>query len=260
MKMSYENTKMVITGGMASRVYFDELCELAGTDQPKIIIDMSPRVTQSQYDTTRQMFTEGFERLKLPSPLWMQDSITDPLTADKVVSAMDEADSLLVSGGATKYAYEKWQAAGVTELIHERVREGGIVAAGGSAGAMIWFAQGYTDSMQYVVDEGEHWDYGVTEASGFFPSWATAHYTDIDSFGRDRSLGFATFLAEHDGAWERAIGIDTGAALVCKGGIARIKDVTMPQRRENTDVYLFSSGMAEPTKLSSGDTIPMDGF
>ncbi len=255
--MSFKNTKLAISGGLAKPPFFEAIYELAGTDQPNIAFDMSPSVTQANYDAARTMFTASFERLGLPAPTWLQSSATDQLTKDSLRRGLEKADVLFVNGGATKLCYEKWQAAGLTNEIVERVRSGSIVGAGGSAGAMIWFAQGYSDSMMYDVPEGNHWDYVVAQGAELFKSWVTAHHTDIDSQGRDRRRGFVETLERYKGMWSRAIGIDTGAALICVNGIATVKDVSVPERPADHDVYMYDEAIERPRILRHGDTISL---
>lgn len=255
--MSYENAKLVLSGGIASRPYFQEICDLADTDQPKVVFDTSTRVTQKDYDNTRTSFTNAFAALGYPKPVWLQESIDDMITKDKVNSLLDQADVLLVTGGATKHGYEKWQQAGVTDVYIDRIRKGDVVASGGSAGAMIWFNQGYSDSMSYEVEEGEPWEYVTAQGARLFQSWVTAHHTDTDALGRDRRHGFVNFLNEHLGQWDAAIGIDTGAALICQNGIARIRDISVVQRPADADVYLYTPESNTPLRLSDGDTVAL---
>lgn len=255
--MSFEHAKMIITGGYASSVYFDVIRELTGKEDPVIAFDTSPRVTQENYNSTRKAFTDAFVRLKLPEPIWLQDDVSQPLTPNSLARGLEKADALLVTGGATKHAYEKWQAAGITHHIIERVINGDIVAAGGSAGAMIWFSQGYSDSMMYEVAEGSDWNYIVTPGVGLFRSWVTAHHTDTDTLGKNRREGFIAVLEENSGQWEQAIGLDTGAALVCSKGIACVKDITLPSNPADHNVYVYGSDLAAPVILAEGDSLSL---
>lgn len=255
--MNLGSTKLAISGGLAKPPYFESIYELAGTDQPVIAFDMSPSVTQANYDAARTMFTAGFERLGLPDPIWLQTSVTDTLTKDSLERGLENADVLFVNGGATKHGYEKWQAAGLTDDIVERVRSGDIVGAGGSAGAMIWFTHGYSDSMMYEVPDGDHWEYVIAEGAGLFKSWVTAHHTDIDNRGRDRRRGFVETLEQNRGKWNTAIGLDTGAALICFNGIATVKDVSVPDRPADHDVYIYDEAAEQPHVLRDGDTISL---
>ncbi len=255
--MSFENTKLAISGGLAKPPFFEAIYELAGTDQPNIAFDMSPSVTQADYDAARTMFTAGLKRLGLPEPIWLQNSAADTLTKDSLESGLENADVFFVNGGATKLCFEKWQAADLTDDIVERVSSGSIVGAGGSAGAMIWFAQGYSDSMMYDVPGGNDWDYVIAQGAGLFNSWVTAHHTDIDNQGRDRQRGFVETLERNRGMWQRAIGLDTGASLICANGIATVKDVSVPERPADHDVYIYDEAIEQPRVLRHGDTISL---
>jgi peptidase E len=255
--MGFENTKMIISGGYASRPYFEAMYEVAGTEQPIVAFDISPRVTQENYDTTRQQFITAFERLGLPDPIWLQSSAKDSLTIDSLERGLEKADVLLVTGGATKHGYEKWKAAGLADHLVDRVRSGGIVAAGGSAGAMIWFSQGYSDSMMYEVPEGDPWEYVLSGGAGLFKSWVTAHHSDTDDQGRSRTEGFQNLLAQNTGNWEKAIGLDTAAALVCVNGIATVKNVSVESKPASHDVYIYNALDSEPRIIGDGDTIEL---
>lgn len=256
--MRFEKTKLAISGGLAKQPYFKAIYELAETEKPVIAFDMSPSVTQANYDAARTMFTAGIERLGLPDPIWLQSNAADALTKESLERGLEKADVLFVNGGATKLCYEKWQAAGLTADIVERVRSGDIVGAGGSAGAMIWFTQGYSDSRGYEVPKGEHWDYVLAQGAGMFKSWVTAHHTDIDNQGRDRRRGFLGALERNKGLWNRAIGLDTGAALICINGIATVKDVSVPDRPADHDVYIYDKLIEQPRILRHGDSISLN--
>lgn len=253
--MSFENTRLALSGGLAKPPFFESIYELAGTEHPVIAFDMSPCVTKENYDASRTMFTAGLRRLGLPTPIWLQSSVTDRLTKGSLEHGLEKADVLFVNGGATKRAYEKWQEADVADYIVERIFSGSIVGAGGSAGAMIWFSKGYSDSRMYDVPEGDYWDYVVAQGAGMFRSWVTAHHTDIDNQGRNRRQGFEAMLQQNEGSWNRAIGLDTGASLICFNGIATVKDISTPDRPADHDVYVYDAGSGQPQVLKNGDTI-----
>ena len=147
-------------------------------------------------------------------------------------------------------------AAGLADHLVERVRTGDFIATGGSAGAMIWFTQGYSDSMMYEVPSGDPWEYVMSGGAGLFKSWVTAHHSDIDDQGRSRTEGFRTLL-ENSAGWEKAIGLDTAAALVCINGIATVKNVSAESKPATHDVYLYNSFNMKPLVLQDGDTIAL---
>ena len=71
-------------------------------------------------------------------------SATPPPAA--VEAALDEADVVLVSGGNTLFAMDRWKHCGVVEPLR-RAMDRGAVLCGGSAGAGCWFDGLHSDSM-----------------------------------------------------------------------------------------------------------------
>jgi hypothetical protein len=259
--MSYENAKMVLSGGVASTPFLHEIFEAAGTDTPQIAFDGSPCVTQESLDKKRKLWKGVCERFLLPEPLWLQDYVDEPLSRGKTNALIDKADVLYVTGGASRKGITQWHEAGVTDDIKEHVSSGALTVAGGSAGGMIWFDTGLSDSESYDVADGDNWDYIPVKEASFFESWVMAHYTDTDNLGREKKTEFANFLRQHDGEWKYAVGIDTCAAIVCIGGIAHVRDITPPSMADKgygNNVHLYFDSIREPRKLSDGDLIPMD--
>lgn len=259
--MSYENAKLVLSGGVASTPFLHEIFELAGTDTPQIVFDGSPCVSQESLDKKQKMWKRVCEDFRIPEPRWIQDDVNEPLSRGKTNALLDNADVLYVTGGASRKAISQWNEAGLTQDTRDRVLDGHITAAGGSAGAMIWFGVGMSDSEFYDVKPGNHWDYKETEESSFFDSWVIAHSTDKDNLGRDKQVEFANFLRHRDGEWNYGVGIDTCAALICMDGIAQVRDITPLSRVGQgfgANVYLYFDSIREPRKLSDGDIIPLD--
>ncbi len=60
--------------------------------------------------------------------------------------ALDEADIILVSGGNTLFAIDRWEYLGLGDLLRDAALSGKVMA-GGSAGAICWFDGGHSDSM-----------------------------------------------------------------------------------------------------------------
>ncbi len=65
---------------------------------------------------------------------------------EAMADAVDEADIILVSGGNTLYAVDRWEYLGLGDLLRDATLNGKIVT-GGSAGAICWFDGGHSDSM-----------------------------------------------------------------------------------------------------------------
>ena len=65
---------------------------------------------------------------------------------DELIDAVYGADIILVSGGNTLYAVDRWHNLGLADLLRDAAHRG-TVLAGGSAGAICWFDGGHSDSM-----------------------------------------------------------------------------------------------------------------
>ena len=68
-----------------------------------------------------------------------------PLLVD-IEEAVLKAHVILVSGGNTLYAVDRWRSLGLDELLKDAANRG-VVMAGGSAGCICWFDGGHSDSM-----------------------------------------------------------------------------------------------------------------
>ena len=68
-----------------------------------------------------------------------------PLLVD-LEEAVRKAHIVLVSGGNTLYAVDRWRALGLDGLLKDAA-ERGTVMTGGSAGCICWFDGGHSDSM-----------------------------------------------------------------------------------------------------------------
>lgn len=164
-----------------------------------------------------------------------------------VSSAIDEADVILVSGGCTLFAVDRWRRAKMVEPLR-RAMERGATLCGGSAGAGCWFDALHSDSMDpdWYRDtmlagrgaaaakkpaeatahekraEGDGpppWEYIRVPGLGFLPGLLCPHHDRTQSNGVLRSEDFANMLARHPG--ETGIAIDHFAALVIAEGSYR---------------------------------------
>jgi|GEM_PF-5908672 len=252
---------MVLSGGVASAPFLHELFEVADTDTPQIVFDGSACVAQESLIKKRKSWEQVSIDFNIPEPLWVQDCVDDTLSRGKINALLDRADVLYVTGGANRKTITQWNEAGATKDIKERVNQGDVVASGGSAGAMIWFNTGLSDSNFYDVKEGENWEYEAVQEAALFDSWVMAHHTDTDNLGRNKRTLFADFLRQRDGEWNYAVGIDTCAALVCIDGIAQVRDITPASRANDgfgANIYIYFDSVREPHKLSDGDLIPLN--
>ena len=74
------------------------------------------------------------------------DVANKSLSLEAMTEAVDECDIILVSGGNTLYAVDRWEYLGLDNLLRDAAMNGKVIA-GGSAGAICWFDGGHSDSM-----------------------------------------------------------------------------------------------------------------
>ncbi|MGB4966717.1 MAG: Type 1 glutamine amidotransferase-like domain-containing protein [Candidatus Saccharimonadales bacterium] len=236
-----ELLKMSLSGGPASKAWFQTVNELCDTETPKIAIDSSALVGSKLYETQRNDYTDAFKRHGLPDAMWLQHTPDSLLSPSFVEGTLAAADALLVLGGSTDLLYKRWKRAGVVKTMTQAVLNGSVVACGGSAGAMIWFEQGYSDSGKYVCGPNQQWNYGLIESAGVLGALVTVHYSDTDAFGRLRSQGFKLSLDDNNRLCQRAIGLDSSAALYVNDGVMTVKDINPIGCNDNANAYLYGS-------------------
>jgi dipeptidase E len=142
----------------------------------------------------------------------------------------DATDIILVSGGNTLFARDRWVKLGIDKLINGAMAKG-VVLSGGSAGAIVWFDGGHSDSMEpesYKNPPGPllnpnatkeelaaGWAYIRVPGLNILPALLCPHYDMTGSNGVHRAVSFTGMLQHHSG--EYAVGIDNWAALMIDG-------------------------------------------
>ena len=102
-------------------------------------------------------------------PLTVSEAAKEIPSQEEIKSTLMSADAILVSGGNTLYALNRWKALGIDEIIQQAL-ENDTVLCGGSAGAVCWFDSGHSDSMNpaswlhvdprtLTEEEKNDWDY-----------------------------------------------------------------------------------------------------
>ena len=156
----------------------------------------------------------------------------------EVEEAIEAADVVMVSGGNTLFAVERWQRAQMVEPLRRAMLRGAVMC-GGSAGAICWFDGGHSDSADpdwfrepmlagrgaaaegYGVgppkspEEAQPWEYVRVNGLGFLPGLICPHHDRTQSNGVLRAEDFAGMLLRHPG--EQGVCIDHFAALVVDG-------------------------------------------
>lgn len=236
--MSTQHEKMVLTGGRFSVHSINAALELSGVQNPKLVIDTSPKAGPKQRSASRKSQTKWFADFpELPKPTFL--SLETPnRSLEKAKDLINETDVMVVTGGGMVHGLRRWNELGVAELIRDRVQSGDMVIHGASAGTMLWFDKGYSDSHATDKMRGD-WQYVGADGMGVIPGWVMAHHDESDEFGREKSLVFRQTLAEHDGEWERALGIETDSALICHRGMMRVMDVRKDNKTSH-ETYIYT--------------------
>ena len=160
----------------------------------------------------------------------------------EAAAMLGRADAIVVSGGNTLYAVDRWRLLGVDEMLAEAARRG-AGGAGGSAGAICWFDSGHSDSGDpasfkraaslEALDFGgsddntaappEAWEYCRVPGLGLLPGLLCPHHDRTQSNGVLRAEDFASMVANNPaspgggggdgdgdgGGGERGIGLTT---------------------------------------------------
>jgi len=64
---------------------------------------------------------------------------------EDIVNLVESADAIIISGGNSLFACDRWNKIGAAPLL-KAAMERGTVMTGGSAGAICWFDAGHSDS------------------------------------------------------------------------------------------------------------------
>jgi len=167
-------------------------------------------------------------------------------SATVIRDSFEGANVILVSGGNTLFAVDRWKRLGMHDLFREAL-DRGTVLAGGSAGAICWFDAGHSDSadpesfkahMLNQADTGgdessgvplsdeakRAWDYIRVPCLGLLPGLCCPHHDRTQSNGLPRRQDFDAMLLRHPG--EVGVCIDHWAALIVDGAEYRVFTVS----------------------------------
>lgn len=156
---------------------------------------------------------------------------------EEIEESIGKADIIVVGGGNTLYAVDRWKTLQYVIPALTAAKERGAILTGGSAGAICWFDGGHSNAMDpetyYAfriqkfgiegADYGDEsssqgekdWKYIRVPGLGFLPGMVSPHHDRIQSNGVLRAYDFDRVLLQHPG--EIGIGIDHWAALAVDG-------------------------------------------
>ena len=141
----------------------------------------------------------------------------DDFDTNEVENLFDSADALLVSGGNTRYALERWRELGVDDIIRTNAfrEDKPMVLCGGSAGAICWFSHAHcirTEDDDDIVDD--ECDFIRLPGMDIIPGLAVPHHEKSHPNGSLRSSDSDEMVLEYK---EPCIGIEEKAALILEG-------------------------------------------
>jgi cyanophycinase-like exopeptidase len=254
MPAEYRRAKLALSGGAITGEFLDTAVEIADKLSPSIILDLSAEPTPEMYyhPDNRQLLKALQTRTARKVTTLSNDFGTYP-DDGQIHRRLDNADILFVSGASANALCHRWSILGIARSIKERVLRGELVLAGVSAGSLMAFQRGLTDSAKYT--DVQNWDYELANYLGILPAHGTVHYSEIDELSRVRATRFHQEL-RNDPRFETGIGIDTDAALISTAGMTRVISlgnrggitlVRKDQERQELVPYQIPAGSEFPT-------------
>lgn len=115
-------------------------------------------------DETFQSQTHAYKEACRIVKLEISEAVPQIPSREEIWTTLSSASIILVSGGNTLYAINRWKQLGMDQMIRDLVstKEHPPVLCGGSAGAICWFDFGHSDSMDPTTFL--HVDPNLTEA------------------------------------------------------------------------------------------------
>ena len=194
---------VAIGGGQAADKPWirDTIVAMSGKATPRVLYIGTPGFDLlSGYE--RQ--AAGFATLGFPTSMLNLTDLTKVPSAEDRAASIGSADIIVVSGGNTLFAVTRWRRLGVDKLLRKAM-ERGAVLCGGSAGAIIWFDGGHSDSLDPETVQLTRYEKSVhvalppdaaaTPASiAALPAAERALYRKEWEFCRVKGLGFLPFF------------------------------------------------------------------
>mmetsp|Transcript_30349 Transcript_30349/g.46549 ORF Transcript_30349/g.46549 Transcript_30349/m.46549 type:complete len:344 (-) Transcript_30349:168-1199(-) len=201
------------------------------------------------YDLPQPKEKQTFQFVKAGCNVQYLDVVEKVPSRREVSVTLNKADVIVVSGGNTLYAVDRWKLLDIDEILRKAMHRGAVLA-GGSAGAICWFQSGHSDSadpetyrramVEEAVAEREEptttvdssgsidnqnankkdWEYIKVEGLGFLPGLICPHHDKVQSNGILRANDFDSMLLRHP--TELGICIDHFAALEVHGSRYRV--------------------------------------
>ena len=207
-----------------------EVIELSEKQFPTILY-----IGTATYDDDKSQHTQTKEFSKRGCQITALKVAKRKPSHEELDAKFSKADIIIISGGNTLYAIDRWKRLGIDERIRQAGDEGKVLA-GGSAGGIVWFDGGHSDSMDpttYIKPPGpfireslskkeldKSWAYIRVPGLSILPGLFCPHYDKTEGNGELRAKNFRKMLQMHSG--ERGIAIDNWAAFVVDGNNYRV--------------------------------------
>lgn len=201
-----------------------DIIQLSGKSNPRLLY-----LGTATYDDVAAMNTQTAAFVSAGCSVHDIKIATANATIETLRAAFNVADIILVSGGNTLYANDRFVKNGIPGLLAEAMARGAVLC-GGSAGGIVWFDGGHSDSMEpssYKNPPGpllnpnmpksglDNWAYIRVPGISLIPGLFCPHYDVTEGNGVARSEDFTVLLQQHSG--EYGIGVDNWAALMIDG-------------------------------------------
>ena len=202
-----------------------EIIQLSGKSRPNVLY-----LGTATYDSSEGFNKQTSHFTKLGCHVVSLDVARTLPDAESIIRLFQDTDVVLVSGGNTLFAVDRWNQVGIDKLIREALLNGKVLC-GGSAGGIVWFDGGHSDSMDpstYLDPPGPlinsglskkqldtSWAYIRVPGLSILPGLFCPHYDKVEGNGQLRASNFSDIMRLHSG--ETGIALDNWAALKING-------------------------------------------
>ena len=144
---------------------------------------------------------------------------------DKIRNKFLKADLVYVGGGNTLFMIEHWKKTGLLDLITDAYNRE-VIICGLSAGAICWFEDIYTDSLDNT--EKENAPYSMAKGLGWIKGVISPHYNE-------RQADFDEIVRKH---YTKAIGLENNSMIEIIDG-----EIKNSYSSENMNAYyIYNDG------------------
>lgn len=150
--------------------------------------------------------------------------VTEKYEKKEIENIINDADLIYIGGGDTEQMMKIWKEYSIDKLVQKAYMDGKVLT-GISAGAILWFSYGFSDSDYFK--NPENWDYKFVKCLGLFPYAICPHYNEE---GRNRFDDRIKCLGI-DG-----IALENDTAIIIENNHMYVK-----KAREDARAYLFKN-------------------